>query len=60
MGAIQHVIQILDVQVNLEAGLIVAGNHHRSFGVHNRGPGQAALDGLKHHGRVNTGFLRQG
>lgn len=42
VGAVQSVVQILDVQVDLEAGLVVAGDHHGSLGVHDSGTGQAA------------------
>ena len=59
MGAVQSVVQILDVQVDLEAGLVVARDHHGTLGIHNRGTGEAAADGAVDHLRVNTGLLRQ-
>ena len=60
MGAVQGVVQVLDVQVDLKAGLVVALDHHGGLGVHHGGTGQAALDGLEDQLGVHTGLLGQG
>ena len=39
VGAVKGIVQILDVQIDLEARLVVAGDHHRCLGVHDRGAG---------------------
>ena len=59
VGAVQHIVQVLDVQIDFEAGLVVARNHHGGFGVHDGGACQTALDGLKYQFRVNARFLCQ-
>ena len=59
MGAVQNIVQILDVQVDLETRLVVAGDHHGSLCVHDGGACQTALDGLKDQLRVHTSLLCQ-
>ena len=41
----------------LEAGLVVALDHHGGLGVHDGGAGQAALDGLKHQLGIHACLL---
>ena len=45
------------MQVDLETGLVVASNHHEAFDVQYRGPGEAALDGLKQQFGVYSSHL---
>ena len=54
MSGGQRVIEVLDVQVDLEAGLEIAREDHRGFGVHDGGTREAALDGLKDLLRIDA------
>ena len=56
---VQDGVQILDVQVNLEARLVIAGDHHRPLGVEYSGTGEAAADRVKHELGIDAGLLRQ-
>ena len=59
MRAIQRIVQILNVQVDFKAGLVVALEHHGGLGVHHRAARKAALDCFKHQLGVNARLLRQ-
>ena len=48
------------MQVNLEAGLVIALDHHGGLGVHDGRAGQTAADGLEHQLGVHARHLGQG
>ena len=57
LGGVHHVVQVLDVQVDAEAGLEVLVHHHGRFGVHDGAAGKAALDGLEDLFRFHAAHL---
>ena len=59
MRCIQSVVQILDVQVDLEAGLEVAGKNHRSFGFHHGAACKPAADRIEYELGIDAGLGRQ-
>ena len=56
--AVKRVVQVLDVQVDLEAGLVISRDHHRCLRVHDGGACKAALDRLEDELRVYACLLR--
>ena len=56
MTGFNRIGQVFDMQVDLEAGLEVAGENHRRFGFHHRTAGQAATDGIEHQFWIDAGF----
>ena len=56
MTGFNRIGQVFDMQVDLEAGLEVAGENHRRFGFHHRTASQAATDGVEHQFGVDAGF----
>ena len=59
VAGIEGVVEVLDMQVDLEAGLEVAVHHHRDLRIHDRRTGQTAADGREDLLRVDTGHGRE-
>ena len=57
MSTIENVVQVFNMQINLKSWLVIAGDHHRSFGVHDGGACKTSFDCLKYQFRIYTGFL---
>ena len=60
MAGIENVAEILYVKVDAEAGLEVAGKHHRDLGIHDSGTSESTTNCLIHSFRINSCLLRQG
>ena len=59
MAGFDRIGQILDVQIDLEAGLEVAGQDHRRFRFHDGAAGQTAANGVEHQLGIDAGFSGQ-
>ena len=60
VSTVESVVEIFDVQVDFEAGLVVPCDHHGSFGIHDRGAGEAALDCVKDKIGIHARLLGKG